>query len=68
MRRGCISLGDIQCDNCHRTMRYLERYLAINEAEGVKLRLCIDCALSKGYAEYKPEKGEQGITFFTEQI
>ena len=67
MRRGCTSLGDIQCDDCHRTIRYLERYLATEETEGVILRLCLDCALSRGYAHYSQEKkGERVITFFPE--
>jgi len=40
MRRGCISLGNIQCDECHRTISYPERYLIIEEAEGATLRRC----------------------------
>lgn len=66
MRRGCISLGDIQCDDCHRTIPHLERYLVIEEAEGVISRLCLDCALSRDYVRYKQEKGERVITFFPE--
>ena len=66
MRRGCISLGEAQCDGCHRTMPYSERYLIIEEAEGTVSRLCIDCCLEKGYAHYKMEKGEQVLTFFIE--
>lgn len=66
MRCGCISTGDIQCNGCHRTIRYLERYLAMeNEAEDIIERFCLDCAVSKGYAQYKEEKGERAITFFT---
>ncbi len=66
MRRGCISLGGIQCADCHRTIDYLEPYLVIEEAEGATSRLCHNCALSKGYSHYKQEKGEQVITFFPE--
>ncbi len=66
MRRGGISLGDIQCDGCHRTVQYLERYLAIEETEGTILRLCLDCALNRGYVRYRQEKGERVITFFSE--
>jgi len=67
MRQGCISLGEIQCDDCHRTIPHSERYLIIEEAEGVKLRLCADCCLKKGYAAYKEEKkGEEVLTFFVE--
>ena len=32
MRRGCISLGDVQCDECHRIIPYPERYLVIDES------------------------------------
>ncbi len=71
MRQGCISLGDIQCDECHRIMPYLERYLAVDEENGVEVeagktaRYCVDCALRKGYAHYKEEKGEKILSFFS---
>ncbi|MBA7612971.1 hypothetical protein ES703_20213 [subsurface metagenome] len=66
MRRGCISLGNIQCDGCHRTIPHSERYLAVEETPGVVLHLCIDCCLEQGYAHYKQEKGAQVLTFFAE--
>ena len=72
MRRGCICLGDIQCDGCHHTIPYSERYLAISEEEdtgtsvGETKHYCIECALQKGYASYKEEKGERILTFFLE--
>ena len=72
MRRGCISLGEIQCDDCHRTIPYLERYLAVDEKDGVEveqgemLRYCVDCCLKKGYARYEEEKGGEVLTFFPE--
>ena len=66
MRRGCISLGDAQCDECHRIIPYLERYLIAEDAEGVRLHLCIDCSLNRGYASYKQDKGERVLTFFVE--
>jgi len=65
MRRGCISLGDVQCDDCHRSIPHAERYLVIEE-EGGELRLCLDCSLKRGYAHYKEEKGERILTFFPE--
>ena len=66
MRCGCISSGNVQCDDCHRTIHYLECYLAIeDEAEDVIKRFCVDCALSRGYAHYKQEKGEQVVTFLS---
>ena len=72
MRRGCISLGELECDVCHRLIPYPERYLAINEEDGVEVekgkavRYCIKCALEKDYAHYKDDKGERILTFFPE--
>ena len=66
MHRGCISLGDIQCDDCHRSIDYLERYLVSEETAGVVLRLCLDCALNRGYARYRQEKGSRVVTFLPE--
>ncbi len=65
MRRGCISLGNIQCEDCHRTIPYPERYL-IEETEDVTLRLCVDCCLKRGYAHDKSEKDKSELTFFSE--
>jgi len=70
MRRGCISLGEIQCDECHHTIPYPDRYLAVDEKDGVEdaegetRRYCVECCLKKGYAHYKEEKGERTLTFF----
>ena len=70
MRRGCISLGQVNCDSCGRDIPYPERYLCVDEKEGVEApegetkRYCTECALKKGYAHYKVEKGEQVLTFF----
>lgn len=72
MRRGCISLGEVNCDECQRLILYPERYLAIDEEDGVEVdngktaRYCVDCCLQKGYAHYKIEKGEETLTFFPE--
>ncbi len=72
MRRGCISLGEVQCDECHNTIPYPDRYLAIEEENGAEAeegethRYCIECSLKKGYAHYKDEKGQQVLTFFDE--
>jgi ribosomal protein S26 len=72
MRRGCISLGEVKCDECHRIIPYPERYLAIDEKDGTEddegetSRYCIQCSLKKGYARYKTEKGERVLTFFPE--
>ena len=69
MRRGCISSGEMLCDECHLLIPYSERYLAIEEEDteiekGKTLRYCIECALKKDYAYYKEEKGEKILTFF----
>jgi len=66
MRCGCISLGDVKCDDCHRIIPYAERYVVVEETKGITLRLCVDCCLKRGYAHYKVEKGEQVLTFFPE--
>ena len=67
MRRGVISLGDVQCDECHRVIPYPGRYLLIEGAEGAILCLCVDCCLNKGYARYTEEKGQRVLTFFPEK-
>jgi hypothetical protein len=67
MRRGCISLGDVQCDECHRIIPCPERYLVTDEAEGTTRRLCLNCSISKGYAHYSEEKGQRVITLLTEK-
>ena len=81
MRRGCISVGEVRCDECVRLspdpervprIPYPERYLAVDEKNGVEdedgetRRYCVECALKKGYAHYKEEKGERVLTFFEE--
>ncbi|MCJ7743466.1 MAG: hypothetical protein MUO99_02765 [Dehalococcoidales bacterium] len=70
MRRGCISLGEVQCDECHRVIPNYDRYLVVEEkdgaedAQGKPANYCIDCATKKGYAHTKDEKGERILTFF----
>lgn len=72
MRQGCISLGDVKCDECHHMIPYSKRYLAVDEEGGVEVEkgktshYCVDCCLKKGYARYREEKGEQILTFFPE--
>lgn len=68
MRRGCISLGGVQCDDCHRIISYLERYLIIEETEGSESQLCVDCCQKKGYADYKAEKGHQVLTLLESKL
>ena len=72
MRRGCIAIGDIECDGCGCTIKHPERYLLIVEKDGVEAEegetrhYCVECSLSRGYAHYKQERGEQILTFFPE--
>ncbi len=72
MRRGAISMGDIKCDECQRIIPYPERYLTIEEKDGVEddegeaRHYCVECCLKKNYAHYKQEKGETVLTFFKE--
>ncbi len=68
MHRGCISLGETQCDECQRIIPHSERYLAIDEKEGgiekgKTVYYCAECALQKGYAYYKEEKDGRILTF-----
>ncbi len=67
MRRGCIAIGKVECDGCHRPLKYGERYLLIDGEGDDKQRLCVDCCLSRGYITYKTTKVEQIITFLSEK-
>ena len=62
MRRGCISLGNIKCSECKRTILYPEHYLATDE-DGVPKCICKDCCLSKGLAEKQTTKEGTEIRF-----
>ena len=68
MRRGCISSGQVKCDECQRFISHPERYLAIDGDGSTMLRICVDCAVKKGYACYTAEKGEQVLTFVDESL
>jgi len=66
-------LGEIQCDECHNTIPYPQRYLVVDEKDGIEdedgetRRYCAECSLKKGYAHYKEEKGERLLTFFEDK-
>ena len=72
MHQGCISLGQVECDDCHRIIPHSERYLVVSEKRSAEvekahtLRYCVECCLKRGYARYREEKGEQILTFFEE--
>lgn len=63
MIRGCIVIGELECDGCHRVMEHGEQYLLMEE-DKKKTHLCTQCALDRGYARYVKEKGEKVLTFF----
>ncbi len=63
MRRGCISLGNIKCDKCHRTILYPERYLSLEEAKGKSQTLCMDCCQEKGMVKAGSEKEDAELLF-----
>jgi sulfur relay (sulfurtransferase) complex TusBCD TusD component (DsrE family) len=71
MRRGCISLGEVKCHKCNKEIPIYARYLVVEEADeteaekGKPVNYCVNCALKKGYAVYKEEKGEKNLTFFS---
>lgn len=70
MRQGCISLGYIRCDGCQHMIGHSERYLAVDEENGVEvehgkiMHYCVQCATEKGYARGKEEKDGRVVTFF----
>lgn len=68
MRRGCISLGNVQCDECNRVIDYLEHYLVTDEVGGAVRHLCLDCVRNHGWVYYRQEKGVQSVTFFEEGV
>jgi hypothetical protein len=67
MRRGCIAVGKVECDSCHRSIKYGERYLLIDGEEDEKQRVCIDCCRKRGYISYGTDKGRQIITFLPKE-
>jgi hypothetical protein len=67
MRRGCIAIGKMECDNCHRMIDYGERYLIIDGEGDERQRLCIDCCQNHGYVSYGTDKGKQVITFLPKE-
>ena len=74
MRRGCLSVGTVNCDICKNHIPYPARYVMVDEDEngvevekgGKSVRYCVDCAKKKGYAHYKEIKGEMVLTFLRE--
>jgi hypothetical protein len=67
MRRGCIATGKVECSDCHRPIKYGERYLIIDGERDERQRFCMDCCLSGGYISYENEKGQQIVTFLPKE-
>ena len=63
MRRGCISLGNIKCDKCHRTILYPERYLFLEEGKGKTQVMCMDCCQECGMVKAGSEKEDAALLF-----
>jgi hypothetical protein len=63
MRRGCISLGNIKCDGCHRIILYPERYLYLEEGKNKHQTLCMDCCQAKGLVKAGSEKDDAEVLF-----
>jgi len=63
MRRGCISLGNIKCDQCHRTIPYPERYLYNEEEKGKSETLCMHCCQERGLVKPGSEKEDADVLF-----
>ncbi|MCL2281605.1 MAG: hypothetical protein FWC25_02975 [Dehalococcoidia bacterium] len=74
MRRGCLSVGTVNCDICKCHIPYPARYVMVDEDAdgkevekgGKSVRYCVECAKKKGYAHYKEIKGEMILTFLRE--
>lgn len=67
MRRGCIAVGKVECDDCHRPIKYGERYLMMDGEGDERKRLCIDCCERDGYVSYDTEKGKRIATFLPKE-
>ena len=63
MRRGCISLGNINCDECQRIILYPERYLFTDEETFKGHTLCMDCCQKKGLVKPGSAKEDADILF-----
>lgn len=69
MRRGCVSLGELRCDNCKRIIPVAARYLISDELtdeNGKKktVRYCLKCCEEKDLVGERREKDEKVKTFF----
>ncbi|HSW58120.1 MAG TPA: hypothetical protein VLH15_06940 [Dehalococcoidales bacterium] len=63
MKRGCISLGNINCDECHRNIPYPERYLSIEIDKLTNQTLCLNCCIDKNLTRKESEKPGAEILF-----
>ncbi len=63
MRRGCISLGNISCDICHRSILYPQRYLSMEESRGKNQNVCMNCCQEKGLLKTESDKADAETLF-----
>jgi hypothetical protein len=63
VRRGCISLGNIKCDQCQRTILYPERYLFTDDAKDKYHTLCMDCCQKDNMVKPGSAKEDADILF-----
>jgi sulfur relay (sulfurtransferase) complex TusBCD TusD component (DsrE family) len=62
MRRGCISLGNVVCDQCQRLIKYPEKYLYFEE-NGKTVVLCMECCRNRGLLK-REESSKKSETLF----
>ena len=55
MRRGCVSLGEVKCDECHNTIPYPDRYLAMEEEKSAEVE---DAATRSSQENESPQDQE----------
>ena len=63
MYRGCIAVKEVACDACGTQIEYGERYLIVEKSDKIE-HLCPACALNRGYAHYRTERGKRTLSFF----
>ena len=68
MRRGCIAVGLINCNNCGKIIDQGDRYLILEEDTEPKQRICLDCCEKLHYGRYEIEKGERIFTLLVDEM
>ena len=60
MRRGCVSLGEIKCDECQNVIPYPDRYLAVDEKDGMEDEEEVNRVLLEAIADGGDRQGLPG--------